>query len=153
MTVSQVSPFGFGRRLRIRERPMHHQRRRAQLRYRVLLYGRITNLIETGKADPTTSSWLCDPSHRSIAMCNLFASDDLNIHFYIGCSRRVQILYRLISSKPHAPEVDWCPMPIFPVGIDCTDASASPTRLPRSYVGEAYGSKSMCVNFELDIAK
>ena len=101
----------------------------------------------TGLVDPSTTSLLCDPSHRSIAVCNLFTISDLTS---IATSDVQQGIKYFTDSNIQAAtaQVDWCPVPLIPVGIDCTDASGS--RMLQSYLGEAYGSTSRCVNFEHD---
>ncbi len=146
---SQVSPFGFGAGCEFVNDPCIVDN--AVPTYATGSFCTAVSEVDafTGKVDPSTSSLLCDPSHRSIAVCNLFTIDDL---MSISTSDVQEGIRYFTDSSIQAatPQVDWCPVPLLPVGVDCTDASVSSRRLPLSYVGEAYGSTSRCINFEPD---
>lgn len=88
---------------------------------------------------------LCDPTHRSVAACNLFDSAELAASSRFDFRNGIQY-FTDSPLQSLSAQTDWCPVASISAGVDCTDASGP--KLPQSYPGEVYGASSRCLNFE-----
>jgi hypothetical protein len=91
------------------------------------------------------SSLFCDPTHYEWAVCALFDIQQTPTAF----------VQSLVTSLPSVryfsdsnlvglfPQGEFCPMPVIPIGIDCTDSS---TQMGTMYQGETYSSTSRCID-------
>ena len=103
--------------------------------------------VESGEI-AAGNNYLCDPSHRSINLCDLFDTDLVSSVHGIEFDEAAISYFSDQSLKTLSAHADYCPMPDIPIGIDCTiefGDTLSPT-----YSGEMYGPNSRCVNFEPD---
>lgn len=104
-------------------------------------------LVTSDGISAINNNLLCDPTHRSIGLCDLFDSDVagplLQLDSAFGSN---SISYFTDTSLLAVTgQADWCPIASIPLDVDCTDGSQ---RLKQSYPGESYGSTSRCINFE-----
>jgi leishmanolysin-like peptidase len=104
---------------------------------------------DSGFIDGQLNEMFCDPSHVSWAYCDLFDTGDLPANFLVTFpvdSTRYFPDFPNVSAA--TPQSDWCPMPIIPVGIDCTDSDTLQYTFSGTYDGEQYGPGNRCINAE-----
>mmetsp|Transcript_476 Transcript_476/g.771 ORF Transcript_476/g.771 Transcript_476/m.771 type:complete len:463 (+) Transcript_476:730-2118(+) len=99
----------------------------------------------SGQIDAATNDLLCDPTHRSIGVCDLFdRTKATGFEFDPNGAR----YFSDSNLQALTAQTDWCPVPSIPTGVDCTDDTGP--RSSQTYIGEEYGPNSRCLNFEPD---
>lgn len=101
--------------------------------------------LSSGQIEVGSNDVLCDPTHRSMGICDLFDRITSGFEFDpMGARYFSDLTLQALTSQN-----DWCPVPSIPTGIDCTDKNGP--QLVATYTGEEYGPTSRCVNFEKGI--
>ena len=105
--------------------------------------------FETDGVTVNNAEVVCEPTHKSFAVCDLFDINALPTDIAQFVPRNgVRYFSNTDLSSVLFPTADYCPLPLVPANLDCTNTLNS-TNL-QIYQGESRGISSRCVNGEFD---